>query len=99
MANHLNRNENNWKSNDNDKDYAGEVTKSFWDSLLDDVWDGLEKGAVIGGCAIGIPGAIVGGLVGAIVGGLRALIVKPLTKAKPPNAPDLLGNFFNLGKP
>jgi predicted GTPase len=98
LANNLNGNEDNWKSNDDDRDYAGAIKKSFWDSLLDDVLAGLEKGAVIGGCAIGIPGAIVGGLVGAIVGGLHALIVKPLSKKKQPEAPDLLGSLFKLGK-
>ena len=78
LVDKLNANENNWASNDSD--YSEVIAKGFWDSLLDDVLDGLEKGAVFGGCVIGIPGAIVGGLVGAIVGGLHSLIVQPLSK-------------------
>lgn len=72
-----------WTYNDSDRDYAGAVQESFWDSLLKDILSGIEKGAIIGGCAIGIPGVLVGGLSGAIIGGLRALVVKPLSKLKP----------------
>lgn len=83
LADKLNATETNWTFNDGDKDYAGDVQKSFWDSLLEDILEGIEKGAVIGGCAIGIPGVFVGGLAGAVVGGLRSLVVRPLSKLKP----------------
>jgi hypothetical protein len=51
--------------------------------LGEDVLECAEKGAIVGGCIIGIPGVLVGGLVGAIIGGLRGLIVKPLMKVMP----------------
>jgi len=81
LADKLNGDEQNWCSND--ADYSEAVQKSFWDSLLDSVVAGVEKGAIIGGCAIGVPGMIVGRLAGAIVGGLHELVVKPLTRFKP----------------
>ena len=90
LADNLNTTEDNWVSND--ADYSDAVKKTFWDSLLDDVMLCIEKGAVIGGCAIGVPGAIVGGLIGAIVGGLRSLIVKPLMKSK---AADRVGKVIS----
>ena len=94
LVDKLNGTEANWTSNDRDKDYAGAVKESFWSSLLEDVLAGIERGAVIGGCAIGIPGILVGGLVGAVVGGLRALVVKPLAKLKPQKVLDPLATIF-----
>jgi len=82
LVDKLNTTDTNWTSND--ADYTEAVKESFWDSLLESVCAGVEKGAVIGSRAIGIPGAIVGGLVGAVVGGLHALIVKPLANGKAP---------------
>ena len=81
LADKLNGDERNWVSNDGD--YTGAVRESFFGSLLESVFDGMGKGAVIGSHIIGLPGAIAGGLVGAIVGGLRSLVVKPLSKFKP----------------
>jgi hypothetical protein len=81
LADKLNGDASNWASNDGD--YTGAVAEGFFSSLWDDVFEGIERGAIIGGCAIGIPGAIVGGLLGAIVGGLHSLIVRPLAKLKP----------------
>lgn len=83
LSDKLNAAESNWVFDDGEKDYGKAVQNSFWDSLLKDVLEGLEKGAVIGGCAIGIPGILVGGLSGAIIGGLHSLVVKPLSKLKP----------------
>lgn len=83
LADKLNAAKMNWTFNDGDRDYTGAVQESFWDSLLNDILAGIENGAVIGGCAIGIPGVFVGGLAGAIVGGLRSLVIKPLSKLKP----------------
>ena len=80
LLDNLNTDEENWASDDGEEDYSGAVQQSFWDSLLDSVMEGAERGALIGGCAIGVPGAIAGGLVGAIAGGLHSLIVKPLAK-------------------
>jgi len=94
LADKLNGTLNNWTYNDNDKDYTGAVAKSFWDSLLDGVLAGIEKGVAIGGLTIGVPGMLVGGLVGAVVGGLRALIVKPLAKLKPQKVLDPLAEIF-----
>jgi predicted GTPase len=48
------------------------------------IWDtpglgnGAEKGAITGGCILGIPGMVAGGLLGAIAGGLYGLIIKPI---------------------
>lgn len=83
LADKLNATETNWAFNDKDKDYEGAVQKSFWSSLLKDILEGIEKGAAIGGCAVGVPGVLIGGLAGAVVGGLRSLVVKPLSKLKP----------------
>ena len=59
----------------NDAGYAETAKKNFCDSLLESVLKGFEKGAIIGGCAIGFLGVIVGGLIGGIVGGLVGGIV------------------------
>jgi len=77
----LNEDEGNWKSNDDD--YAEAVKGSFFDSLIESVFEGMEKGAAIGGYIIGVPGVLVGGLVGAVVAGLHSLVVKPLMEFKP----------------
>jgi hypothetical protein len=82
LVDNLNDDVENWTFNDGAMDYAEEVKKSFFDSLMDDIFKGAENGAIIGGCIIGIPGIIVGGLVGAIIGGLSSLVIKPFTKNK-----------------
>jgi predicted GTPase len=92
LADKLNTDERNWVSNDGD--YFGAVQESFWDSLLKYVLEGIEQGAIIGGCVIGVPGMFVGGLVGAVVGGLKSLVVKPLSKLRPQKALVPLSNFF-----
>jgi len=78
LVDNLNNAEHNWKSNDNDMNYAEAIKSGFFSSLLSGIGAGAEKGFVIGGCVIGVPGMIVGGLVGAIAGGLCSLAVKPL---------------------
>ena len=91
LADKLNVTETNWTSND--KDYSEVITKGFWSSLLDSVLEGVERGAVIGGCIVGVPGMVIGGLVGAVVGGLRSLIVKPLAQFDPLTK---LSKLFNV---
>ncbi|MCL2500656.1 MAG: 50S ribosome-binding GTPase [Defluviitaleaceae bacterium] len=81
LVDKLNTDEENWESNDDD--YNEAIQKSFMESLGEDVLECAEKGAIVGGCIIGIPGVLVGGLVGAIIGGLRGLIVKPLMRVMP----------------
>ena len=68
LSDKLNAAEGNWMFDDREKDYAEAIQESFWDSLFKDILEGIEKGAVVGGCAIGIPGILVGGLSGAIIG-------------------------------
>jgi hypothetical protein len=79
----LNTVESNWEANDRDytEDVTEAITEGFWASLLKGVGVYAEKGALIGGCVIGIPGMVVGGLVGAICGGLRSLIGIPLSES------------------
>jgi predicted GTPase len=83
LVDNLNAAEENWISNDGEKDYSGAVQESFWDALLEDIGVCAEKGAVIGGCVLGLPGMLAGGLVGAVIGGLHSLVIKPLTVFKP----------------
>ena len=71
----LNKDEENWDSND--EDYMPLVKESFLESLVSNVTGGAERGGIIGGCAIGIPGLIAGALIGGIVGALKTLIVRP----------------------
>ena len=82
LANNLNMNEKHWAFNDEKMDYYEAVKGEFFESLLSNIGVFAEKGAVIGGYAIGIPGIIIGGLAGAIVGGLHSLIIMPLSKLK-----------------
>jgi len=49
LADKLNAAAANWTSNDGKKDYAGEIAKGFWASLLEDVVAGVERGGLIGG--------------------------------------------------
>jgi predicted GTPase len=78
LADKLNATDVNWVSNDSEMNYTEAVKNSFFESLFTDVGAGAENGALIGGCALGVPGMIVGGLVGGIVGGLHALVIRPL---------------------
>ena len=80
LVDNLNTDEGNWASDDGEEDYSGAIQKSFWDSLLENVLEGAERGAFIGGCTLGVPGAIAGGLVGAVAGGLHTIVIKPLAK-------------------
>jgi predicted GTPase len=82
LVDNLNATEENWADCDDEMDYAEAIEISFLDSLLSTIGVGVEKGAYIGGCALGVPGAIVGGLLGGIVGGLHGLVVKPLAKLR-----------------
>jgi predicted GTPase len=81
LADKLNEDETNWAADDGEMDYRDAIKKSFWNSVLESVGKGAEKGAVTGGCILGIPGMVSGGLVGSIIGGLHGLIVKPIMKA------------------
>jgi len=76
LVDNLNEDDENWESNEDD--FTTQIKNSFLTSLFEDVSSGLEKGAVIGGYALGLPGAVAGALVGCIVGGLKALIVTPI---------------------
>jgi len=76
----LNDCEGNWESNDGEMDYSEAVHESFFSSFLKDIGMFAEKGGVIGGCVLGIPGMVVGGLVGGICGGLRALVIRPIVR-------------------
>jgi len=76
LVDNLNEDDENWESNEDD--FTTSIKNSFLSSLFEDVSIGVEKGAVIGGCALGLPGAVAGALVGCIVGGLKALVVTPL---------------------
>jgi len=80
LVDKLNEDEENWQFNDDDMDYGEAVKNRFFESLLEGIGEWAEKGAVTGGCIIGIPGMIVGGLIGGIIGGIHSLIVKPFTK-------------------
>jgi predicted GTPase len=92
IADNLNAVDENWTSNDGD--YAKAVKENFWGSFLELVGVGAEKGALIGGCFIGLPGIIFGGLTGAIVGGLHALIIKPFMSFNPLKTLKSLENMF-----
>lgn len=83
LSDKLNTIESHWTFHDNEKNYGEAVQNSFWDALLKNVLDGMEKGAVVGGCIIGFPGVLLGGLSGAVIGGLRSLVAKPLSRLKP----------------
>jgi len=80
LVDKLNASESNWNSND--ADYTEAVKHSFFEGLLKDILAGLEKGAIAGGCVIGVPGMLAGGLIGAVTGGLHALIIKPMKKLR-----------------
>jgi predicted GTPase len=80
LAGNLNEDERMWEDDDKEMDYKEEIKKGFFEGVLDSIGEGAEKGAVTGGCILGIPGMVVGGLVGAILGGIAGLIVKPLTE-------------------
>lgn len=80
LVDKLNATESNWTSCD--QGYTEAVKESFFSALMESIGGCAEKGAVIGGCVIGVPGMLVGGLVGAVVGGLHELVVKPLSKFK-----------------
>jgi predicted GTPase len=79
LVDNLNEDKQNWVFNDDDMDYTAAVKQSFFEALLEGIGDGAERGAITGGCIIGIPGMILGGLVGGIMGGLHSLIIKPFT--------------------
>jgi hypothetical protein len=79
LAGNLNEDERVWADDDKEMDYKEEIKKGFFEGVPDCIGEGAEKGAVTGGCILGIPGMVVGGLIGAILGGLSGLIVKPLT--------------------
>jgi predicted GTPase len=79
LAGNLNEDERMWEDDDREMNYKEEINKGFFEGVLDSIGEGAEKGAITGGCILGIPGMVVGGLVGAILGGIAGLIVKPLT--------------------
>ena len=81
LADKLNEDGTNWTDDDGEMDYEGAIKDSFWGSFAASVGSGMEKGAMAGGCILGIPGMIGGGLVGTILGGLHGLFVKPIIDA------------------
>ena len=72
LADNLNGTASNWANNDDEMDY------NQGSSLLSAMEAGADKGAVTGGCILGIPGMLAGAVIGGILGGLHELIVKPL---------------------
>jgi hypothetical protein len=82
LVDNLNPGDENWADGESDMNYTAAVEETFFDSLKSTIGVGAEKGAVIGGCVIGVPGAIIGGFVGGIIGGLHGLVIKPLAKLR-----------------
>lgn len=77
IAENLNDNEDMWKYDDSEEDYIGGISRSFGETLWDNITDYAEKGIVYGGAVLGMPGAIAGsvlcGVAGAVVGVFKGL--------------------------
>ena len=76
LVDSLNKDEDNWECND--EDYMPSIKETFLEALVSNVTDGAERGGIIGGCSLGVPGIIAGALIGGVVGALKTLIVRPI---------------------
>ena len=80
IAENLNDNEKMWQFDDEDEDYLGGISRSFGETLWDNITDYAEKGVIYGGAILGMPGAIVGsvlcGAAGAVMGVFKGLFGK-----------------------
>ena len=81
LADKINEDETKWTYDDGEMDYQEAIKKSFWDSFMESVGRCAEKGAIAGGCCLGIPGAIGGGLIGSIFGAFHGLVINPILAA------------------
>jgi len=64
LVDNLNTNKENWKHDDEEKDY-NEATE---DDIIDTIFEFIEGCSEFGGKVLGIPGKLVGGVAGAIIG-------------------------------
>jgi hypothetical protein len=78
LAGNLNEDGQMWEHDDGEKNYREEIRSGFFEGVCESIEGGAEKGAITGGCILGIPGMVAGGLLGAIAGGLYGLIIKPI---------------------
>ena len=69
----LNKDEENWTSDDGKEDYAHETLGAFNDGIGFWIADGIEEGSEIGRELLGIPGMIVGGVVGGVFGVIKGI--------------------------
>lgn len=77
IAENLNDNKSMWECDDRERDYKSELSQSFGEIFWETTENFAEKGFVVGGVVLGMPGAIVGGAVcgavGAVVGLFKGL--------------------------
>lgn len=80
IAENLNDNEEMWQFDDEEEDYIGGISRSFGETIWDNITDYAEKGVIYGGAILGMPGAIVGsvlcGAAGAVMGVFKGLFGK-----------------------
>ena len=79
FAGNINKDEEMFKSNDDEENYGERIAESFGEIFCRYVNDGAEKGGLAGGMIAGIPGAFVGIAIGGVLGGVVGLF-KGITK-------------------
>lgn len=80
IAENLNDNEDMWRYDDEEEDYAVNISRSFGETVWESISDFAEKGVIYGGAVLGMPGAIAGsvlcGAAGAVLGVFKGIFGK-----------------------
>ena len=69
----INTDSENYKCNDDEKNYNEEIKDSFYESF-DYISQGIDDGVEMGKALLGIPGAMVGALIGGVVGCIKSIL-------------------------
>lgn len=73
IVNNINPDKDKWLHDDAEEEYKEKVKQSFWEALVDSVFDTAEDGSSIGERFFGIPGKLLGTIIGGALGVIKGL--------------------------
>ena len=73
IVNNINPDKDKWLHDDAEEEYREKVRQSFWEALVDSIFDNAEEGSTLGGKIFGYPGRILGTFIGGAWGAIKGL--------------------------
>ena len=73
IVNNINPDKDKWLHDDADAPYKEKVRESFWEALIDSIFDTAEEGSALGEKIFGVPGRFFGAILGGAWGAVKGL--------------------------